>query len=99
MLNMLVRDSGLGKILPPVDFNLSLEDKVKTNSNFQHKKESKLMCNQGLTRIHVGNRGYDPVVRTSMAKGMAKLGRRAWTRASLAREASLSAVSTNKMVC
>lgn len=49
--------------------------------------------------MHVGKRGYDPVVRTSIAKGMAKLGRRAWTRASLANEASLSAVSTNKIVC
>lgn len=49
--------------------------------------------------MHVGRRGYEPVVRTSMAKGMAKLGSRAWTRASLARDASLSAVSTNRMVC
>lgn len=52
-----------------------------------------------LTRIHVGKRGYDPVVRTSMAKGMAKLGKRACTRASLASNASLSAVSTKRMVC
>lgn len=52
-----------------------------------------------LTRIHVGKRGYDPVVRTSMAKGMAKLGKRACTSASLASDASLSAVSTNRMVC
>lgn len=52
-----------------------------------------------LTRIHVGRRGYDPVVRTSMAKGIAKLGKRACTRASLASDASLSAVSTNRMVC
>ena len=29
------------------------------------------------TRMHVGRRGYDPVVSTSMAKGMAKLGKRA----------------------
>lgn len=55
--------------------------------------------NHKLTRIHVGKRGYDPVVRTSMAKGMAKLGKRACTRASLASNASLSAVSTNRMVC
>lgn len=47
----------------------------------------------------MGKRGYDPVVRTSMAKGIAKLGKRACTRASLASNASLSAVSTNKMVC
>lgn len=52
-----------------------------------------------LTLIHVGKRGYDPVVRTSMANGMAKLGSRACTRASLARDASLSAVSTKRMVC
>lgn len=51
------------------------------------------------TRMQVGRRGYEPVVRTSMAKGMAKLGSRAWTRASRARDASLSAVSTNRMVC
>lgn len=49
--------------------------------------------------MQVGKRGYDPVVSTSMAKGMAKLGKRACTRASLASDASLSAVSTNKMVC
>lgn len=49
--------------------------------------------------MQVGRRGYDPVVSTSMANGMAKLGKRAWTRASLASDASRSAVSTNKMVC
>lgn len=49
--------------------------------------------------MQVGRRGYEPVVRTSMAKGIAKLGSRAWTRASRAREANLSAVSTNRMVC
>lgn len=54
---------------------------------------------QRLTRMHVGKRGYEPVVSTSIAKGMAKLGRRACTRASLASNASLSAVSTNKIVC
>lgn len=61
--------------------------------------DSATLSDGSLTRIHVGKRGYDPVVRTSMAKGMAKLGRRACTRASLAKDASLSAVSTNRMVC
>lgn len=49
--------------------------------------------------MQVGRRGYEPVVSTSMANGMAKLGRRACTRASLASDASLSAVSTNKKAC
>jgi len=34
-----------------------------------------------------------------MANGMAKLGKRAWTRASLANDASLSAVSTKRKAC
>lgn len=63
------------------------------------KQDNSLEGNWMLTLIQVGKRGYDPVVSTSIAKGMAKLGRRAWTKASLARDASLSAVSTNKMVC
>lgn len=49
--------------------------------------------------MHVGKRGYDPVVSTSIANGIAKLGKRACTRASLANDANLSAVSTNKIVC
>lgn len=49
--------------------------------------------------MQVGRRGYDPVVSTSIANGMAKLGRRACTRASLASDASLSAVSTNRKAC
>lgn len=51
------------------------------------------------TLMQVGRRGYDPVVRTSIAYGIAKLGRRAWTNASLARDARRSAVSTNRMAC
>ena len=51
------------------------------------------------TLMQVGRRGYDPVVRTSIAYGIAKLGRRAWTKASLASDARRSAVSTNRMAC